>query len=190
MHIRPARRSDAADLAILDDMASSGLASWLWQGAVDAGKAGTAFERGRQKLGSDKGPVSWRNALVLEIDGDVAGMSLSYMAEPPQPPRGVADPVLAPLIELAALAAGTWYVDALAVYSAYRGRQAGRLLMKAEIARAEGRAMSLITEDDNERALALYASLGFREAARRDCVKFKPAQTTRAFVLLKRPATL
>jgi ribosomal protein S18 acetylase RimI-like enzyme len=117
-------------------------------------------------------------------------MSLSYMAEPPQPPRGVADPVLAPLIELAALAAGTWYVDALAVYSAYRGRQAGRLLMEAEIARADGRAMSLITEDDNARALALYASLGFREAARRDCVKFKPAQTTRAFVLLKRPATL
>jgi len=190
LNIRPATRADSADLAILDDIASSGLAAWLWTGAVKAGKAGTPQEYGRRKFAAGKGDLSWRNALIAEFDGDTAGMTLSYPRasdiEPPSPPNAV----LAPLIELLNLAKGTWYIDALAVYTAHRGSGVGRVLMQAEIERAKGGAMSLITEDDNTRAQALYFSLGFGETARRSCTKFSSNQTTRQWLLLTRPATI
>ena len=190
MNIRPATRADSADIAVLDDIASSGLAAWLWNGAVKAGKASSALEFGRQKFASGTGDASWRNALIAEIDGDTAGMTVSYPRtsdiEPPSPPNAV----LAPLIELLNLAKGTWYVDALAVYTAHRGGGVGRVLMQAEIERAKGGVMSLITEDDNTRAQALYFSLGFGETARRPCTRFSSNQTTREWLLLTRPATI
>ena len=37
--IRPARQSDAADLAILDNIAGHGISLWFWQGAVERGEA-------------------------------------------------------------------------------------------------------------------------------------------------------
>lgn len=190
MHIRPATRADSADLAILDDIASSGLASWLWSGAFACGEAGTALEHGRQKFAAGEGDISWRNASIAEVDGDVAGMSVSYplaiVTEPDEAPNAV----LKPLYELLTVIKGHRYIDALAVYNRHRGRGIGRGLMRHEIGRSKGATVSLITEDDNETALGLYRALGFTELARRPCNKFSPKQTTREWVLLTRPATI
>ena len=138
MHIRPATRADSADLAILDDVASSGLASWLWSGAVARGEASTAIERGRQKFAAGEGEISWRNASIAEIDGDVAGMSVSYPLATVAEPADAPNAVLKPLYELLAAVKGHRYIDALAVYSRYRGRGIGRGLMRHEFDRSQG----------------------------------------------------
>lgn len=188
MHIRPATRADSADLAILDDLASSGLASWLWSGAVGRGTAGSPLERGRQQFAGGEGDISWRNALVAEIDGDIAGMSVSYPLADVADPERAPHPVLRPLLELLTHINGHRYIDALAVYTPHRRGGIGRGLMECEIGRGGG-TISLITEDDNTTALRLYRALGFAEIARRACTKFSPNQTTREWVLLTRPAT-
>jgi ribosomal protein S18 acetylase RimI-like enzyme len=190
VHIRPATRADSADLAILDDIASSGLGPWLWGAAVARGEVSTPHERGRQKFAAGQCEISWRNAQIAEIDGDTAGMSVSYPLTAAEDPASAPNPVLVPLLELLNEIQGHHYVDALAVYSSHRGRGVGRGLMKHEIARAGSSAISLITEDDNSKALALYRSLGFTETARRACTRFSTKQTTREWVLLTRPATI
>lgn len=45
--LRAAAQSDAADLAILDNLAGNGISLWFWQGAVKQGIAEGAFEWGR-----------------------------------------------------------------------------------------------------------------------------------------------
>ncbi|WP_422369982.1 GNAT family N-acetyltransferase [Hoeflea sp.] len=189
MHIRPATRADSADLAILDDVASSGLAAWLWSGAVARGEASSALERGRQRFAAGEGEISWRNASIAEVDGDVAGMSVSYPLSTVGEAADAPNAVLKPLYELLSVIRGHRYIDALAVYNRHRGRGIGRGLMRHELDRSEGAIVSLITEDDNKAALGLYRALGFTEVARRPCTKFSPKQTTREWVLLTRPAT-
>jgi hypothetical protein len=47
VHIRPATRADSADIAILDDIASSGLASHVLESGVRDGKYDRPLEFGR-----------------------------------------------------------------------------------------------------------------------------------------------
>jgi len=68
-NLRPATSHDAAELAILDDIASSGLASWIWYGAVLSGRVDTAMEQGRQVMGDPKVFWGFSNAVMGDIDG-------------------------------------------------------------------------------------------------------------------------
>lgn len=188
MHIRPATRADSADLAILDDVASHGLTTRVLQIAVEAGVAERPMQGARDGFAFIDGPFSWRNALVAEIDGVAAGSLLSYPIEAEREGGDPPDAVLVPLSELKAIAEGTRFIDGLAVYPRFRGQGVGRALLQTEIARAD-RALSLITEDNNARALALYASAGFIEAGRRPFVPFAENQTARQWVLLIRDRT-
>ena len=52
--LRAASRRDAAELAILADIASHGFASWLWLGDVADGIGDTPLERGRMKMSRDE----------------------------------------------------------------------------------------------------------------------------------------
>ena len=61
---------DAAELAILVDIASHGFASWLWYGAVIKGEVDTAMERGRARMAEDTLDDGWKNASIAEIDGE------------------------------------------------------------------------------------------------------------------------
>jgi ribosomal protein S18 acetylase RimI-like enzyme len=79
-----------------------------------------------------------------------------------------------PLLELEALAPGSWYLNVLATYDAFRGKGCGSaLLAEAEaITRADGRkTISLITADTHHDAQRLYAAKGYVEIARRPVVK-------------------
>ena len=75
---------------------------------------------------------------------------------------------------LEALAPGSWYLNVLATYEAFRGRGLGSaLLAQAEaIAAASGHhTISLIAEDTHQDALRLYTAKGYRQIARRSVVK-------------------
>ena len=69
--LRPARLSDAARLAELVNYAGEGMPLYLW------GKLATpetsAWEVGRQRAARETGGFSYKNAVMIEAEGEVAG---------------------------------------------------------------------------------------------------------------------
>ena len=189
--VRPATRADAADMAILDDMAGDGLASWLWRKAVAEGEAEHPFAHGRALMMQREQPTGWLNCTIAESNGLVAGMVTSYAMpglklekEPPEP--------LAPIFVLMDMARGSWFVDALAVYPQQRRRRIAMALLEHCRARArredDTTELSLIVRSDNEPALSLYRSFGFTFVTRRPYV---PTDDTRPmgrdYILMSAP---
>lgn len=186
MNIRPATRADSADIVILDDIASSGLATHVLNAGVRDGSYDRPLEFGRDGYAFIDGPFSWKNVLIAETDDGVAGMSLSFELTGGPGDKGLDDPVLEPLEALKAQAVGSRMIDSVAVYTRFRGRGIGRALVQAELARATGPS-SIITDDTNAAALALYQSLGFEEQARAQFVAFSDKHAATQWVLLTRP---
>lgn len=184
--IRPAERKEAAELAVLVDIASHGLAAWLWSGAVLAGAADTAFERGRNKLREDVGPGHWRDAVVADVEDEIAGISIGYGIEASAVEAEAAHAVIEPLLALQRRVVGHWFIDSLGVYRHRRGRGIGRRLLAHEIARAGLAPVSLITESHNDRAQALYRENGFEEAARAEAVPLFEGSRKHDWVLFTR----
>jgi ribosomal protein S18 acetylase RimI-like enzyme len=184
--LRPARREDAPDLARLVDLASEGLASYLWAEIAEPGEA--PFDVGVRRAERDAGAFSWRNAVIAELGGAVAGGLVTYgIGEAPEPPEEQ-PPMFRPLQALENRALGTLYVNVLATYPALRGRGVGsRLLAEAE-RQAGRRNLSLIVADRNLTARRLYEAFGFVEIAREPMVKDGWATASDAWVLMVRDA--
>ena len=185
LSISPAERRDAAELAVLIDVASHGFASWLWYGAVMKGTVDTAFERGRAKMREDE-PGAWRSGVLAEWDGEVAGMSIAYDLDESVRDSVAQHPVIEPLLVLQRTVVGNRFIDSLGVYKHHRGKGIGRALLEWEFAAANGRPVSLITESYNETALSLYRRNGFAEVERVDAVPLSENSKRHAWVLLTR----
>jgi ribosomal protein S18 acetylase RimI-like enzyme len=188
--IRSAMPSDAEHLAQFVNMASEGLAYYLWERMAERGQ--TAWDVGRRRARRDEGSFSYRNALIAEVDGHVAGCLIGYpLPDRPEPIGAVMPVMFVPMQELENLAPGTWYVNVLATYPAYRRRGiASHLLGLAEsaAARAGSRGLSIIVADANARARRLYEGRGYRQAAERAMVKEDwRSEGTRWVLLLKAP---
>ncbi|HQU69538.1 MAG TPA: GNAT family N-acetyltransferase [Albidovulum sp.] len=172
MLIRKATASDAAHLVRFINMAADDLPLYFWRGSV--GPDGDPWAYGRERAARDSGNFSYRNAWLAEVGGEVAACLLGYPAEAePGPIDSDMPPVLVPLLELEALAPGSWYLNVLATYDGFRGKGLGSALLARadEVARAAGfREISLIAEDTHLDALRLYAAKGYREIARRPVV--------------------
>lgn len=186
---RPATRGDAAVLAELVNDAGQGLPLYLWEQMKEPGES--AWDVGRRRAARDEGAFSWRNAIVIECEGEAAGCLIGYgIAAAPEPIPDDFPVMFRPLQALENLAPGSWYVNVLAVLPVFRNRGFGRrLLARAEeIARAERRGgMSLIVADANAGARRLYERVGYREAARRPMVKEGWAGEGRHWLLLTKP---
>ena len=172
--IRDARRSDCAALAQLINVAGEGLPLYLWRQMAGAGE--DPWEIGRERAARDSGSFSYRNSVVAEVDGRIAGALLGYPV--PEEPGAIdpasAPPMFVPLLELENLAAGTWYVNAVAAFPDARGLGIGSQLMEwaEHEASALGlRGTSLIVSDANRGARRLYERLGYEEVALRPMVK-------------------
>ena len=173
MLIREAKASDAAHLVNFINMAADDLPLHFWRKSVGPDGDPTAY--GQERAARDTGSFSYRNAWLAEVEGEVAACLLGYPAEvAPSPIDPETPPIFVPLLELEALAPGSWYLNVLATYASFRGKGCGSaLLAQAEqIARNAGRdTISLIAEDTHQDALRLYTSKGFHEVARRAVVK-------------------
>lgn len=173
--VRRATRSDGAILARLIDIAGDGIPTHLW--GASAGPGETALDVGRRRAERDEGGFSFRNAMLAEIDGAVAGLLLGYR-QPDFFDDGNMDllpPIVQPLVELEAAAPGSWYLNALAVLPNAQGRGVGRrLLAEADRLAAESGAplLSVIVASENGRAFSLYRQHGFREIDRRAVVAY------------------
>lgn len=182
--LRSATRGDAADLAVLVDIASHGLASWLWHGAVASGSADTPLEQGRLILAEDGSIGAWQDATVAEIGGAFAGTAIGYALTDAVRDMETAHAVLEPIMSLQKQVIGSWFVSTLAVYRRQRGRGAGRCLLLDQIRMADGLPVSLITESHNEAAQAFYRRQGFSEMARLDAVPLFEKAKRHAWVLM------
>ncbi len=185
--IRRAEKRDAAELAILVDIASHGFASWLWYGAVLSGDVETAMERGLARMRDDAADDGWRSASIAEIDGETAGASVGHAISADILAESSPHPSLAPLVALQQQVVGSWFVDSIAVYSSHRRKGIGRKLLEHEMSRAGENMLSLITESHNATALNLYRASGFAEQARLDAFKISEKSEPFEWVLLTRP---
>lgn len=173
MLIRDAKPDDADHLVRFINMAADDLPLHFWQKSV--GPDGDPLAWGRERAARETGSFSYRNAWLAEVEGEVAACLLGYPAAmEPEPIEPGTPPIFVPLLELEAMAPGSWYLNVLATYPAFRGRGLGSaLLARAEaVTRQAGRStVSLIAEDTHLDALRLYRAKGFREIARRPVVK-------------------
>lgn len=189
MLIRKAMASDAGHLARFINMAADDLPLHFWKGSV--GPDGDPWAWGQERAAREAGSFSYRNAWLAEMDGVVTACLLGYPAEAEPAPIAPDTPaIFVPLLELEALAPGSWYLNVLATYEPYRGRGCGRaLLAHAEkVARdAECRSISLIAADTHHDALRLYAARGYGAIARRAVVKEDWRVDATEWVLFTKP---
>lgn len=189
MQIRAARATDADHLVRFINMAADDLPLHFWKKTV--GPEGDPLALGRERAARETGSFSYRNAWLAEVEGAVAACLLGYAAESePAPIAPDTPPLFVPLLELEAMAPGSWYLNVLATYEGFRGRGLGSaLLSHAEgVARAGGHStISLIAEDTHLEALRLYRAKGFTEIARRPVVKQDWQVDASEWILFTRP---
>jgi ribosomal protein S18 acetylase RimI-like enzyme len=183
---RHATLADAMALAELVHFASEGLAFYLW--GKMAGPGGDPWAVGRERAQREQGAFSYRNAVVVEVEGQVAAGLIGYpLPDVPEPPPPDPPAMFAPLNELEAMVPGTWYVNVLAAYPQHRGNGYGAALLglAEQLARETGRrGLSIIVADTNFGARRLYQRCGYRERASRPMVKEGWQHPGRDFVLL------
>jgi ribosomal protein S18 acetylase RimI-like enzyme len=157
---RPATKADAAALAVLVDIAGEGLPAHLWSTLRAPGQS--ILEVGRERALREEGGFSYRNAVIAEIDGEVAATLIGYRLDDPYEMGDFGDvpEIVRPLVTLEAKAPGSWYVNVLATFAEFRRQGIGlKLLERAELKAREigARALSVIVADWNEPAKRLYA---------------------------------
>jgi ribosomal protein S18 acetylase RimI-like enzyme len=190
VRFRQAQESDALDLACLIDSASRGLACWLWSTLREPGQG--TIEVGRHRIRTlSASPLYYGAFTVAEIDGAIAGALTGRLIPVPYERGDSADlpDVFAPLLELEAVAAGSWYLTVISVYPEFRGQGLGSALLRKaeEIARlTEAPQMSLAVGDANPGALKLYLRHGFEEWTRRPYVPFPGSMDKGDWILLKK----
>jgi ribosomal protein S18 acetylase RimI-like enzyme len=172
--IRPATPADAPAMTRFVDMAGEGLPHYLWSQMAEPGE--DPWVVGARRAARDQGGFSYTHATMLEADGDVAGCLVGYpLADEPEPfDPAQTPPLFVPMLQLEALAAGTWYINVLAIEPAWQGQGLGaRLLAHADTlaAHSASQGTSLIVADDNTAARRFYARNGYRELASRPMVK-------------------
>lgn len=187
--LRDAEQSDCAELARLINLAGEGLPYYLWQKMAAPGE--DPWEIGQERAARETGSFSYRNSVVAEADDGIAGVLIGYPVadEPEAIDIDNTPPMFVPLLELENLAAGTWYVNAVAVFPEARGLGVGSELMRLAgrtAARLELRGTSLIVADANRGARRLYERLGYEEVATRPMVKEQWESPAENWVLMIR----
>jgi ribosomal protein S18 acetylase RimI-like enzyme len=172
---RPARREDAPIIAELFAIAGHGIADYLW--SLQAREGQNPIEVGIERALREDANFSWRNAILAEREGKAVGMLLGYVLPAPCPDDLAAldrlPPVLRPFIALEHRAAGTFYINGLAVRPEHRGNGIGsKLLYKSRHRALEAGTARITVEvfEQNEGALRLYQRQGFRIFDRRAAV--------------------
>jgi ribosomal protein S18 acetylase RimI-like enzyme len=172
---RPARKSDAAEIALLVNIAVHGGIAQGWAHSDEAEGTYDPIEVGRVDMMTDD-EFGWRNCTMAEVDGEVAGMLLGYRKADEFTPVGPeVTGFMRPIEELEAEAHGTWFISMLGVHIGWRSKGVGsQLLEVADTKRDETKAsgVSLIVEDTNDGARRLYERRGYAVRKSRPMVRY------------------
>ncbi|MEO1203857.1 MAG: GNAT family N-acetyltransferase [Pseudomonadota bacterium] len=187
---RAATPDDAVAMAKLVNIAGEGLAAHQWERLAGPGE--TAWDLGQQRARRETGGFSYRNTVLVDVDGEVCAALIGYpLAEEPEPvDYDELPPMFVPLQELEDEVPGTWYVNVLAAFPEHRGKGYGGALLKLaeSLARDAGsRGMSLIVSDANTGARRLYERAGYVERGTRPMVKEDWQNPGQNWVLLVKP---
>lgn len=189
MLIRDAAAADADHLVRFINIAADDLPLHFWKKSVGAG--GDPLAYGKERAARDSGNFSYRNAWLAEVGGEVAACLLGYPADKEPSPIAPDTPaIFVPLLELEALAPGSWYLNVLATYAGFRGKGCGSALLAhaEEIARRGGHTtISLIAADTHLDARRLYTAKGYAEIARRPVTKADWQVDAQEWILLCKP---
>ena len=114
---------------MLVDIAGEGLPAYLWSTLRAPGQS--ILEVGRDRAARETGGFSYRNAVVAEVDGEVAGCLVGYRLDDPYNLSGLEEipPLVRPLVLLEAKAPGSWYVNVLATFPEFRRKGIGMALL-------------------------------------------------------------
>ena len=124
-HFRLATPQDAFALAELANFAGYGMQLYLWEKLAEAGQS--PWDVGRKRAAREHGSFSYRNATVIEHEGQITGCLIGYqIADIPEPIDPKLPPMFRPMQELENLAPGTWHVNILAVLPSLRNKGLGR----------------------------------------------------------------
>jgi ribosomal protein S18 acetylase RimI-like enzyme len=175
LSLRPARKSDAAEIALLVNIAVHGNMARGWAHDEEAEGTYEPLEVGRLEMLKDE-VFGWRSATMAESDGEIAGMMLGYRKpDERQPvPADIWAP-LRPIQELEEEANGRFFISMVGVHKPWRSKGVGSLLLDAaDRLAAETRAngQALIVEDANGGARKLYERRGFSVVTSRPMVPF------------------
>lgn len=187
--IRKAKLEDAAKLAELMNLAGEGIPAYLWKQMADADEDVMSF--GARRVARPEGGFSYINAHVAVCGVDIAGMLLSYKLPDPYDPGAMDEipSVVRPLVELETRVPGSWYVNAIATDSEYRGQGIGRKLMELaeQLARESNtEIVSLIVAEENTSAMGLYRKLGYQVIERRGIVQYPECRHTGDWALMNK----
>jgi len=175
VELRPATADDCGHIAYLTNLAGEGLPEYLWKASAPQGISAQDF--GAQRAARSQGNFSYRNVTICQDSGNVLGMMLSMRQPNPYelPDFSQLPPQVKPLVELEALAPGSYYINALATYAEYRGRGIGTVLLRKaeEIAAAKSiDTISLIVASENRGAEQLYRREGFTTVEQRAVIGY------------------
>ncbi|MEM7068337.1 MAG: GNAT family N-acetyltransferase [Pseudomonadota bacterium] len=194
LQLRAAKQSEAADLAILDNLASYGLSCEYWLSLSETRRSEEAFAIGRQRFADDNSINGWKNAIVAVESEVILGMSTCYINHASSGANSSEgedhkrlSPAFVPLFELHDIADGHWYIDCLAVFPQARGKRVGAMLMDDFIDRGKAQGFehaSLIVESGNKTARQLYESRGFTTTETRPIVEFSSPYDSKEWLLL------
>ncbi|GAA3405987.1 GNAT family N-acetyltransferase [Paenibacillus hodogayensis] len=146
-------------------------------GSIAYSLAGTndheqAMETLKHFFGSRENRISYENTIVDDRGGQLAGLLVAYdgsraeRLDEPLLERIRVKPGQAGYTIVKEAQEGEYYLDSLAVDEAFQGQGVAKALMRAF--EAKGKAdgfprLSLIVEEENERAYGLYEKMGYRE---------------------------
>jgi len=175
MNIRNATPDDAPTIVDMVDLAGEGIPSYLWRTRARDGES--AVEAGLRHTSATEGEFSFTHGRVYMHDNRVIGVCQAFDLDSVRAHDDISNccGVIRGLVELEAMASGTWYINALATANHLRRRGVGRSLLADSIRRADVlglRQVSLIVSSDNRPAKAMYDALGFRFEAQRVAEQF------------------
>jgi len=173
---RPARKSDASEVALLVNIAVHGGIAGGWAHSDEAEGTYDPIEVGRLEMMRDDTEFGWKSATMAEVDDEVVGMLLGYRkADAFTPVPAKVKGFMRPIEELEAEANGSWFISMLGVHAKWRSQGIGSALLEvADAKRAETKAsgVSLIVEEKNDGARRLYDRRGFGVRDKRPMIGF------------------
>ncbi len=163
-YLRPATPNDADSIAKLAIEAGEGLPASIWKGM--ARSSDTPMSVGVRLAKKDHGTFSWANAVVAEVDGEIAGMMISHItAETAEPFSEETHPTLRPILSLENQALETRFISLIATFSDFHGQRVAKHLAKFAYDHKGKCGLSAVVTDNNEAGLNFYQELGFELTA-------------------------
>lgn len=171
IHFRDARRDDIPSISRLIEIASGGFIDYLYNGLFPDR---TTIQIIQDKLERKEPSMNWEDCILVETDGEIAGLALSYPAYLYRITSEMKRIIPAERLEnvrdnYSERVENSWYLDSLAVFPEHTGKGIGGRLIDHTKSRAQERGfdvLSLSVFADNKVALDLYVRHGFRNVRR------------------------